>query len=231
MNTLLNIPRYHLVQRFNYLVLPGAIVAFVFLVDFLILELTPAGHGGGNRYVGGLASVVVLLFVFGTQSVARALPFGLSLGASRRTFYSGTALLALALGVVGGLAIAVLQAVERATGGWGISMGFFRVPYLLEGPWYLTWVTSLVVLTLGFVSGMWFGLVYRRWNLLGLVAFIAGQVTVLLAGALITTWWHAWSSVGHFFTTLSASGLTGLLAAVTVVLVAGGYATMRHVNV
>ncbi len=231
MSTLINIPRYHLVQRFNYVVLPVVIVTFVFLVDVLILELTPAGHGGGNRYVGGLASIVVLLFVFGLQSMARALPFGLALGASRRTYFSGTALLALGLGVIGGVAIAVLQEVERATDGWGISMGFFRVPYLLDGPWYLTLVTALVLLTLGFVFGMWFGLVYRRWNLLGLVAFIAAGVTVLLAGALIATWSHAWPSIGHFFTTLSASGLTGLLAALTAVLVAGGYATMRHVTV
>ena len=67
-------------------------------------------------------------------------------------------------------------------------MGFFRVPYILDGPWYLTWLTSFVVLTLLFVYGMWFGLVYRRWSLVGLVAFIAGQVTVLLAGALVATW-------------------------------------------
>ena len=54
---------------------------------------------------------------------------------------------------------------------------------------------------------------------------------MLLAGALVTTWSHAWASTGHFFTTLSASGLTVLLAALTVVLVAGGYTTMRHVTV
>jgi hypothetical protein len=33
----------------------------------------------------------------------------------------------------------VLQLIERATGGWGLRMEFFRVPYLLAGPWYLTW--------------------------------------------------------------------------------------------
>lgn len=29
--------------------------------------------------------------------------------------------------------IAALQAIERATGGWGLSIAFFRVPYLLNG--------------------------------------------------------------------------------------------------
>ena len=140
-------------------------------------------------------------------------------------------MLAVALAAVVGVVTTVGQAIERATGGWGMHMGFFRVPYILNGPWYLTWLTSFVALTLLFVYGMWFGLVYRRWSLVGLVAFIAAQVTVLLIGALAATWTHAWHDVGHFFTTLSASGLTGLLAALTVVLLAGGFTTMRRLTV
>ena len=110
-------------------------------------------------------------------------------------------------------------------------MGFFRVPYILDGPWYLTFLTSFVALTLFFVYGMWFGLVYRRWNLVGLVAFVAAQTTVLLIGALAATWSHAWHDIGHFFTALSAAGLTGLLAALAVVLLAGGFSTMRRLTI
>jgi hypothetical protein len=165
------------------------------------------------------------------QIFARALPFGLALGMSRRSYYFGTALLALAIAAVVGLVITVLQAIERSTTGWGMRMGFFRVPYILEGPWYLTWLTAFIVLALLFVYGMWFGLVYLRWGLVGLVAFIAAQVTVLLAGAPAATWTHGWHSIGHFFTVLSAAGLTGLLAALALVLLAGGFTTMRRVTV
>jgi hypothetical protein len=230
MSTYLNVARYHLVQRFNYLVLPWAILVFVFGVDMAILALTPAGHSA-QRDVGGLAAIFVIGFVLGIQSVARSLPFGLTLGLSRRSYYLGTALLAIALAAVVGVVVTVGQAIERTSGGWGISMGFFRVPFILSGPWYLTWLTSFVVLTLLFAYGMWFGLVYRRWSLVGLVAFIAAQVTVLLVGALATTWTDAWREVGHFFTTLSASGLTGILAALTVVLLAGGFSTIRRLTV
>jgi hypothetical protein len=54
---------------------------------------------------------------------------------------------------------------------------------------------------------------------------------VLLAGAVIATWAGAWTSVGRFFTGLSASGLTGLLAALTAALLAGGRVTIRHATV
>jgi len=40
-----------------------------------------------------------------------------------------------------------------------------------------------------------------------------------------------WHGVSHFFTTLTIGGLTGLLAALTVALLGGGYATARRVTV
>jgi hypothetical protein len=230
MSTYINVARYHLVDRFNYLILPWAILVFVFGVDVAILALTPAGHSA-HRYVGGLASIFVLDFALGIVSVARSLPFGLALGLSRRSYYFGTALLAVAFAAVAALVATGGQAIERASGGWGLRMGFFRVPYILNGAWYLTWLTCFIILTLLFSFGMWFGLVHRRWGLVGLVAFLAAQITVLLIGALAATWTHAWHDIGHFFTTLSASGLTGLLAALTVVLLAGGFATMRRLTV
>jgi hypothetical protein len=230
MSTYVNVARYHLVQRLNYLILPWLVLAFAFAVDVIILDSTPAGDGS-QRDVGGLASIFVLVFVLGAQSVARSLPFGLTLGSSRRSYYLGTALLAAALAATAAVVITVGQAIERATDGWGINMAFFRVPYILDGPWYRTWATSFVVLTLLFVYGMWFGLVYRRWNLVGLTIFGAAQITVLLVAALAVTWTHAWHDVGHYFTTVSASGLTGLLAALTVVLLAGGFTAMRRLTI
>jgi hypothetical protein len=230
MTTYINVARYHLVQRFNYFVLPWLILVFVFGVDVVILVLTPAGHSS-HRYVGGLASLFVIGFILGLQSVARSLPFGLALGVSRRSYYLGTAVLAIGLAAVSGVVVAAGQAIERATGGWGLHMGFFRVPYILDGPWYLTWLTSFVALALLFIYGMWFGLVFRRWNLVGLVAFLAGQITVLVVGAVAATWTHGWHDIGHFFTTLSAAGLTGLLAALTAALFAGGFTTMRRLTV
>jgi hypothetical protein len=230
MSTWVNVPRYHLVQRVNYVVLPWAVLAFAFAADLVILALIPAGHSS-DRYVGGLAAIFVMLFLLGLQTVARSLPFGLALGLSRASYYLGTVGLAVALSAIYGLILAIGQVIERATGGWGIKMGFFRVPYVLQGPWYLTWLTSFVGLALLFVYGMWFGLVYRRWSLVGLVVFIAGQVSLVLAGAIVATTANAWHNVGHFFTALSAAGLTGLLAAFAAVLVAGGLATIRRMSV
>jgi hypothetical protein len=40
----------------------------------------------------------------------------------------------------------------------------------------------------------------------------------------------SWPAIGRFFTTHTAAGVTGLLAALAVVLLAGGYTTVRRVT-
>jgi hypothetical protein len=105
------------------------------------------------------------------------------------------------------------------------------VPYLLAGPWYLSWLTSFVGLALMLAWGMWFGIVYRRWNLIGLLSFIAAQALAVTVVLLIIGGKNDWHGVARFFTTLTIGGLTGLLAFLTVALLAGGYATIRRVTV
>jgi hypothetical protein len=230
MKTLVNVARYHLVDRFTYIVMPWGLLAFVFAINLVIAAAIPT-KPRQDVPVGGLASFYIMILLLGVLATTRSLAFGLSLGVSRRTYFFGTAGLAIAMAAVYGLTLTILQVIEGATGGWGLRLHFFRVGYLLAGPWYLTWLTSFVGLTLVFIYGSWFGLAYRRWSLPGLLAFIAGQITVVVAGALIATWADAWTGIGHFFTTLSATGLTGLLAALTAALFAGGYATVRRVSV
>jgi hypothetical protein len=231
MSTLVKVARYHLqVERVGIFYITWGVLAFDFLVNLAIAaQITPGS--GKPMYTGALASIYIIMTTIGTMTIIRTLPLGLVLGMSRRSYYAGTALLAVVIAVVYGLGLTLLQLLERATDGWGLRLYFFRVTYILSGPWYLTWLTSLVGLALLFVYGMWYGIVARRWNVIGVLAFIAIQVLVLAAAAIAVSRAGAWRSVGHFFTTLSAAGLTGLLAGLTLVMLAGGYTTIRRITV
>jgi hypothetical protein len=244
MKTWRDIARFHLVVPWLALGLPWAILSISFVVNLVIFSFIPQSYhqvltsqglvqvaNPLHNYTGGVATIYVFFMVIGINSIGKSLPFGLALGVSRRSFYTGTALFGVALAFIDGLALTALQAIERATGGWGVRMHFFQVPYILDGRWYLTLLTSFAALALMFVWGMWFGIVYRHWNLFGSVAFIAAQVTALVAVVLILVWADAWSSVGHFFTGLTAAGLTGLVAALAALLLAGGQATVRRATV
>jgi hypothetical protein len=173
----------------------------------------------------------VFLLISGALMMTRSLPFGLMLGVSRRSYYLGTGLLVLVLGVVYGLGLTLLQLVERATNGWGVQLHFFRIPWIMDGPWYQTWLTSFVLLVLFFLYGIWSGLVYRRWSLPGLVAFIAVQLLVALLAVVAVSAAHDWTAVRQFFTTLTVLALTGVLAAVAAAIGVGGLTTMRRVTI
>jgi hypothetical protein len=226
-NTLVKVAGYSLMRPANYLVLPW-ILPFTFAVGAVT-----AGREPGHDAAGYLLSFFIYFAVLGMQSIGQSLPFGLTLGVSRRSFYSGTALLGVALALGSGLVLTALQAIERATGGWGLSMLFFRVPYLLNGPWYATWLTSAVGLFALYVYGMWYGIVHNRWGLLGTLAFIAVQALVVVAVVVVVTFehWHVRSAAGGSFAGLTALGLTGVIAALAVLLLAGGLATIRRATV
>ena len=227
MNTWVKVARYHLVRPANYLALQW-ILPFVFAV-----AAVTAGRAPGHDAAGYLFSIFIYFAVLGMQSIGRSLPFALTLGASRRSFYSGTALFGMALALVSGLELTALQAIERATDGWGLSMHFFRVPYLLNGPWYATWLTSAVGLLAVFVYGMWYGIMNHRWGLLGTLAFIAVQALVVVAGVIVVTFehWHVRSAAGGSSAGLTALGLTGIIAALAVLLLVGGHAAIRRAAV
>lgn len=226
MRSWIKVARYHLVVPL-YVWAPWATLAFVFLVNLLITAVQ-----GGPNPTKAFAAIFAVFFFVGVISIGRSMPFGLALGVSRRSYFVGTALLNVALAALYGLILAGLQAIERATHGWGVQMHFFQVAYLFVGPWYLTWATAFVGLVLVFAYGMCFGIVYRRWDLPGLMIFIVVQAGALLAGGLIVTaHTHAWTSVGHFFSQLGAAGVTGVLAALAVVVLAAGYGLARRVTV
>jgi hypothetical protein len=227
MNTWVKVARYQLMQPTYYLLLPW-ILPFAFALGAVTAGRRPP-HDAGQY----LLSFFIYFAILGSQAIGRSLPFGLTLGASRRSFYFGTALLGMALALVSGLALTVLQAIERATGGWGLSIHFFRVPYLLNGPWYATWLTSAVGVFAVFVYGMWYGIANSRWGLLGTLAFVAVQALAVVTGAIVVSseHWHVWSTAGGSSAGLSALGLTGVVAALAVLLLAGGHATIRRATV
>lgn len=235
MTTWIKVARYHLIDRISYTTGPWGLLAFHFALIVAIFKMAGPTTDVPGKVLHDQAFNLVVIYVFflvvGALSIFRSLPFGLALTASRRSYYAGTTLLAVVLAAVYGLALALLQAIERATGGWGMDLHFFRIPYILDGPWYLTWLTSFVGLNLMFIYGMWWGLVYRRWNLVGLLAFGAAQIIVVTGGVIIASQVHAWPAIGRFLITLSAAGLSGLLAVLAVALLAGGYTTMRRVTV
>ena len=221
--------RFQMADGLAYTALPWGVLG----INFLIWYIIAGSFGGGGAQIPAYSVCAIYLvnYFVGMFTIFRSLPFAFALGVSRRSYYSGTVLLGAGLAAIYGLLLTLLKVLEEVSDGWGVGLHFFRVSYILAGPWYLTWLTSFVGLTLMFMYGMSFGVVWRRWRLAGILAFSCTQVAALLIWVITVSSSHAWTGVGHFFTSLSAAGFTGLLAGATALLVAGGYGAMRRVTV
>jgi hypothetical protein len=169
--------------------------------------------------------------VIGVQAATKFLPFAFTLGVSRRTYYLGTVLLVVGLCAVYGAVLTVLWWIEGLTNGWGMQLHFFRVPWILDGPWYQVLITNFVLLSLVFLFGLWLGLIYRRFALLGSIVFYCAVSLIVVVAVMIITWQQAWPQVWNFLVNLDILAASGILAVLAAVVGLGGFLTIRRITV
>ena len=230
MTALVKVARLHLVDRFSYTWLVWGILALTFVINLAIYAVIPLTQPGGN-FTGALISIYIFMVVIGLQAATRFLPFALTLGVSRRTYYLGTVLLVVSLCALYAAILTALWALEGATSGWGLQLHFFRVPWILDGPWYQVLVTTFVLLALVFLFGLWAGLIYRRFGLIGTVAFLAVWSVLAVGAVLLVTWRQWWPAVGSYLSGLNVLAASGMLALAAVAIAGGGYLTIRRITV
>lgn len=230
MNNMVKVARLHLVDRFGYTWLLWGVLAFTFIVNFAIFAVIPVTQPTGN-YTGALVAIYIFMAIIGVQAATKFLPFAFTLGVSRRTYYLGTLALVIGLCAIYSGILTVLWWIEGLTNGWGLQLHFFRVPWILDGPWYQIWITNFALLAVVFLVGLWLGLIYRRFGLTGSVLAYAALSLMVVAAAMLITWRQAWPALGNFLVNLNVLAASGLVLLLGVVVAAGGYLTIRRITV
>jgi hypothetical protein len=227
---MVKVARLHLVDRFSYTWLLWGVFAFTFLVNYILFAAIGPVQEDGS-YTGALLCIYIFMVVIGIQAATKFLPFAFTLGVSRRTYFLGTVALVVGLCALYAAVMTVLWWVEALTDGWGINMHFFRVPWILDGPWYQVLATNFVLLSLIFLTGLLCGLIYRRFGMVGMVLFSGASVVIALAAVLLVTWRQWWAQLGAYLVDLDILSATGILAIVAAVTALGGYVTIRRITV
>lgn len=222
-NRVLTATRLNIVDAKVRLGMPWLVVGAAFLINLLIFFLIRASVDDGEAgTTGALAALYITMGVAYIQTMTQTFPFALSLGLTRRHFYLGASLLVVLESLLHGVLLTVVLAIERATGGWGLDLNFFGVPFLVQSNPVLQVVAYTVpLLALGFL-GLMIGTVFRRWGQTGMYAGAIGSTLVLGGLAALVTWQQWWGSVGEFFTSTPNLALVGAYPLVLVVLAAAG---------
>ena len=222
-NRVLTAARLNVVDAKMRLGMPWLVVGAAFVINLLIFFLLRATIDDGDAgTTGALAALYITMGVAYIQTMTQTFPFALSLGLTRRHFYLGASLVVVLESLLHGVLLTIVLAIERASGGWGLDLNFFGVPFLVQGNPVLQVVAYTVpLLALGFL-GLLIGTVFRRWGQVGI--FTGSIVATLVLGGLaaLVTWQQWWGAVGEFFTGTPNLALVGAYPLVLVVLAAAG---------
>ena len=229
MNRVLQAARLHLINPRAILGIPWLIVAISFAINVAIWHLTAAGEKDGG-FTGGVLALYITVMLVYVQAVTHLLPFGMGVSVSRRTFYLGTALVAVVQSLFYGIAISALVAIENATDGWGAGLQYWA-PGIFEvgNPVLQVFASGAPMLAFAFV-GLGTGIVHKRWGQAGTWGLIIGAMVLFGGLAILVGWLDAWTGVTTWFADQSVTTLTvALPAAVAVVAALVSFPGIRRV--
>ncbi|SFT32494.1 hypothetical protein SAMN05660657_00003 [Geodermatophilus amargosae] len=230
MNRVLAAARLHTMNPLLTIGIPWGIALLSFAINLPIWALTGASDQPGGGITGGVVSLYITVLVVFVQSATQLLPFAMGMSLSRRTFYLGTALAALALSLLYGVVLSALTAVENATGGWGVRLNFWAPGSFDVGNAALQVVVSGAPMLAAAFVGVAIGVVMKRWGPTGLWSLVVASIVVLGGLAILVSWRRAWGDVGTWLVDQSMLTLAVAIPLVLALATAGlSYAGLRRV--
>jgi len=230
MKRILDVARMHTVAWVAQIAWPWGIMGISLAVNILIFasidEASP-----GKTSTGGLSSLYIVTAIVAAVSISQVFPFALGMGVTRRTFYTATVLVNVVQALVYGVLLYLLNLIEGGTGGFGIGLHFFRVPYIdVSNGLLQILVYAVPFLFLNFLC-IFAAVLLVRFGTNGLYAAGAAAILVFgLLGALIT-WQGWWGDIWHWLSTQhQASLLVGWPALIAALAAIGGMAAIRKAN-
>lgn len=226
MAQLVRVARIQLVNAFSVLVLPILIVMLVLLGNVLVA----LAFGTESGFVtGGLVTLYITMLVVHLQTMTQMFPFALGLSVTRTAFFGATTLVVLGQAAGYGALLTVGKYVEEATGGWGVDVTFLALPFLSHDNVLLQFLVYTVPLvTLSFL-GVWVGIVYKRWNQLGVWAMGVAFAALGVGLVLLFEWQDWWAALERFFLAQPAVAFqAGYPAAIAVLFAGAAYLTTRR---
>ena len=231
MNRVLAAARLQLVHPLVILGVPWMIGVISFAINWATWRIVDIRSlEGDDGFTGGVSALYITVLVVFVQTVTQLMPFAMGISLSRRSYFLGTCLVGVGMALGFGTLLAVLDAVEAATGGWGVGLQFWTPPPVdVDGFLPQVAVSGAPMLAL-IAAGVGMGVVTKRWGPSGVWGLIIGGLVVLGGTAVLVTWMRAWTDLGRWLMDQSVATLAvGLPLALATALGLLAFAGIRRV--
>ena len=231
MNRVLAAARLQLVHPMVILGVPWMVGALSFAINWAVWRIVDIRSlEGEDGLTGGVLALYITVLIVFVQAVTQLMPFAMGISLSRRSYFLGTCLVGVGMALGFGAILAILDAVESASGGWGVGLQFWTPPPVdVDGFLPQVAVSGAPMLAL-IAAGVGMGVVTKRWGPNGVWGLIIRGIVVLGGAAVLVTWMRAWTDLGRWLIDQSVMTLAvGLPLALATALGLLAFAGIRRV--
>lgn len=231
---LTKIVRLHFADPMRLLGVPLVILATTTAVCVVIMLLIqsfvpgdPTEISEGFRYNQATLWCFGGYFVsVGVMAYSRTMPFAMGMGATRRQYWTGTAVAVVLEALYIGAAMTIFLALEKATGHWFTGTHMFDVYVMGNGSYRDIFLMGFGISMLMLFVGTMFASVFIRWNTRGVLLVVAGIVAtvLLLAWAFLTLG----VNVLGFFASDVVAKIALIMAVLGAISAAGSWLVLRR---
>ncbi|MEY2848250.1 MAG: hypothetical protein RI885_915 [Actinomycetota bacterium] len=237
LDRILAVVRLHFINPKGFIWLPLAIMAFIFLVNYLVWLIifatvtAPAEQADvrqGLQYSGASLFIFVYMMVVAVQAINLTFPFAQGYGVTRRDFALGSAVAFVTLSALFSILWTALSLLEDATGGWGLGGSMFTAAYFSDGPWFERFFVYLAAFLFFVFIGAATAAAYVRWKAMGMYVFFAALTVAIVAAGAIITLTGSWPAVGEWLAASWPVGIALWSLVPTLASAALGYLILRR---
>ena len=199
-----------------------------FLAALIVILISLLFGGKTPFYPGGLITICVIMFVGGIMSLTDTFPFALGFGVRRTDYVLGTTVMAVEVSAVTAVLWLLCSLLEIVTGGWGIELHYFHLPYFNDGsliePFWVYFVALASMYFLGFVISS----IYQRFGRVGTLIFVLTVFLLMSLFSLVWTYLRWWGAFFAWFSQFTAFELALGLLPLTALYLLASYLLLRR---
>jgi len=260
MNRIASIMVMHARDRVSWFLIPASVLGAGFVIVLCIaLSIDVLWRGATPVYTGALAVFYFVMLIGGTTTVIGTFPFAVGFGTRRKDYLLGTLAWSGAFCAAWAILLGLLSLIEaNVIKNWGVGLHFFHLPFFSDGsplrqfcwsyyhdmycaqsdPYYLRgglplgqfWVYFVLLLFM-YLLGLLLGSVYQRFGRLGGYIIFIVAFLLLSVFALMSTYWHWWSTIFGWLAQQTAAALGLWLVPPIVFFALASYALLRKATV
>ncbi len=228
MNAVRTVVKMYTRGKLIWFFLPWMGLLIQFLATLIVVLMIQLLAGKTPVYAGGLVFICVIMFYLGIVTLNDTFPFALGFSVRRTDYVLGTTVMAVAVSAVTAVLLLLSSLLERVTGGWGVELHYFHLPYLNDGSLIEQLCISFVVLANMYFLGFVIGSIYRRFGRAGTLIFFLIVFLLMSIFSLVWTSLRWWGAFFHWFSQFTAFELALLLLPLTAFYLLVSYLLLRR---